>query len=109
MFLPFPYLERLLSSLRAAELFGRHPVLLPAFDGEHVNDHLPRYGERCSVGVAFFQFLGHGSSLALVTLESQASLPRSARAGYACSSAWRSASALSCPPNSSHLRKVRSS
>src|SRR3974377_290399 len=25
--------------LGAAELFGRHPVLLPSFDGQHVNDH----------------------------------------------------------------------
>jgi len=54
----FPFLEKLLSTFRAAELFGRYPVLRPAFDGEHVTDHLPRYGERCPVGVAFFQLSG---------------------------------------------------
>ena len=43
-FLLFPYGKRFLRCCLAAELFGRHKVLLSAFDREHVADHLPGNG-----------------------------------------------------------------
>ena len=67
MFLPFPYQERPLSCCRAAELLGRHKVLIPALHSEHVADHLPGNGQRGPVGVPSLQFSGtdHGEFMAL--------------------------------------------
>jgi hypothetical protein len=56
-FFPFRR-EGLLRCDRAAELFGRHEVLLSALYGEHVADHLPGNSQRGAVPMSSLQFSG---------------------------------------------------
>ena len=44
MFLLFHYQEKFLRSRCSAELFGRHEILVPALDREHVADHFSGNG-----------------------------------------------------------------
>ena len=52
----FPCEGRFLHCDSAAELLGRHEVLLSALDGEHVADHLPGNRQRGAVPISPLQF-----------------------------------------------------